>query len=406
MTKNDLYKAAFRYKKSKLWKKLWDNEVFAVYLSNGHIGYVSVMGKNGEYNAIGLYLDNAGFQSYRIIANAGVSDSEFKNHEMLLQQRCLQMALESVQDLLPDEANEVRTYAQENGIRLTGKNAFPHFMKYEPNRYPWKIKTESDMRAIYETLIAASLLAELLTKTDKKSLGIFPIGPESEEVPLFGVSDNEITRIGDSFLPGDLKEEYEYVVAENQLAIAAVKKLPKNGIWESELIRVLDPVQDSPDEVPYYPTMLMVVDNKAHYVLPIPLITHVEEEPQELLQYYAHAWKSLGSCPKEVRCRDERTYALLKDFSEKTGVKISIYNKPMVALDSAEHDMYRHITGGKDDYEIMDRMASVIGDILVMDNDALKQMPEHLMEQLKMMIEQDVFPKDIAHMLRLKLKGI
>ena len=408
MKKDDLYEAAFRYKKSKLWNKLWDNDVFAVHLSNGHIGYISIMGKNGEYNALGLYLDNAGFQSYRIIANAGVSDSEFRNHEMLLQQRCLHMALESAQDLPPEEANEVRAYAKGNGIRLTGKNAFPHFIKYEPNCYPWKIKSESDMSAIYEALIAASLLAEALTKTDKKSLGIFPVGPESEEVPLFCVSGNEISRIGDAFLPGDLVEEYEYVIAENQLAVAAVKKLPKKGIWESELTRMLEPAQDSPDEAPYYPTLLMVVESKSYYILPVPLTAHVEEEPQELLLFYAQAWKELGSCPKELRCRDERTYAILKDFSEKTGVKISIYTKPMRALDAAEDKLYYHFTcdEGGDANAVMDQMASVIGNILVMDKDALKLMPKDLLERLEVLIEQDIFPEEIAHMLRLKLKEI
>ena len=264
------------------------------------------------------------------------------------------------------------------------------------------------MSAIYEALIAASLLAEALTKTDKKSLGIFPVGPESEEVPLFCVSGNEISRIGDAFLPGDLVEEYEYVIAENQLAVAAVKKLPKKGIWESELTRMLEPAQDSPDEAPYYPTLLMVVESKSYYILPVPLTAHVEEEPQELLLFYAQAWKELGSCPKELRCRDERTYAILKDFSEKTGVKISIYTKPMRALDAAEDKLYYHFTcdEGGDANAVMDQMASVIGNILVMDKDALKLMPKDLLERLEVLIEQDIFPEEIAHMLRLKLKEI
>ena len=34
MTRNDLYDVAFRYKKAGLWKKLWDNDVFAVKLKS------------------------------------------------------------------------------------------------------------------------------------------------------------------------------------------------------------------------------------------------------------------------------------------------------------------------------------------------------------------------------------
>lgn len=40
--------------------------------------------------------------------------------------------------------------------------------------------------------------------------------------------------------------------------------------------------------------------------------------------------------PKEIRCRDERTYALLKDFCEKTGIRIGIYKGELPALDEAE----------------------------------------------------------------------
>ena len=39
-----LYSLAFAVRKTKLWKTLYDNELFAVSLSNGEIGYCSVMG--------------------------------------------------------------------------------------------------------------------------------------------------------------------------------------------------------------------------------------------------------------------------------------------------------------------------------------------------------------------------
>ena len=46
MPKDKLYDAAFRYKKAGIWKKLWDNEVFAIKLTCGEIGYMSIMGKS------------------------------------------------------------------------------------------------------------------------------------------------------------------------------------------------------------------------------------------------------------------------------------------------------------------------------------------------------------------------
>lgn len=65
MASDKLYECAFEYKKTKLWKKLWDTEIFAVKFSDGEIGYVSVMGKGGTYTGIAVYVGDDGFQSFR-----------------------------------------------------------------------------------------------------------------------------------------------------------------------------------------------------------------------------------------------------------------------------------------------------------------------------------------------------
>ena len=63
MTRNDLYAAAFRYKRTKLWKKLSESELFAIRLRNGETGYISIMGEYGELCALGLYIGDEGFRS-------------------------------------------------------------------------------------------------------------------------------------------------------------------------------------------------------------------------------------------------------------------------------------------------------------------------------------------------------
>lgn len=122
ITRDKLYEAAFRYKKTKLWKKMWDTDIFAVKLNSGETGYVSIMGRNGEYNALGLYIGKAGFESFRLMANLSrYSGSEFRDRELMLQQKCLQTALQNREDLRPEEVDEARAYAKKNGIRLSGK---------------------------------------------------------------------------------------------------------------------------------------------------------------------------------------------------------------------------------------------------------------------------------------------
>ena len=55
MPTETLYDIALQYKKTKLWKQLCDTELFALKLSNGEIGYCSVMGRAGRtYRACGI----------------------------------------------------------------------------------------------------------------------------------------------------------------------------------------------------------------------------------------------------------------------------------------------------------------------------------------------------------------
>ena len=39
-----MYELAFQYKSTKLWQQLYDDELFAVQLDDGEIGYCSIMG--------------------------------------------------------------------------------------------------------------------------------------------------------------------------------------------------------------------------------------------------------------------------------------------------------------------------------------------------------------------------
>lgn len=45
MKKSDFFKLAFLYRKTKVWKFLWDTEIFAIKLDDGQIGYVSITGR-------------------------------------------------------------------------------------------------------------------------------------------------------------------------------------------------------------------------------------------------------------------------------------------------------------------------------------------------------------------------
>jgi len=60
MVSDELMQAAFQYKKTKLWKKVTDTELFAVRLSDGEIAYVCIMGMAGQHCALAAYVGQVG----------------------------------------------------------------------------------------------------------------------------------------------------------------------------------------------------------------------------------------------------------------------------------------------------------------------------------------------------------
>ena len=404
VTREMLYDAAFRYKKAGLWKKLWDNEIFAVRLSNGQIGYVSIMGRNGEYCALGLYVGEAGAQSYRTIANADFyEESEFRYRECLLQQYSLQVVLGNKDDLLEEELKEARDYGKKHGIRYSGKNAYPQFLKFEPDHYQWKVKKEDDRTALYEAMEAAVLMSDLLSKVHPKELGIFSIGMESTQVPLLEIRDGKLIAAGMAPFPEEKEKTYEAISVHNDIVVAALKKLPKKDTWEAEVVRMLKPVQEDPDDAPYYPLLPLIVNHKTEYLLPVSMVMNAETNTEEFLQEYAEAWKRQKSYPKEIRCRDERTYAMLKDISEKTGVKICIYPGEMEALDEVEDELMGDLLN-EDDGDIAGMMSDIVDYILDMGPEEISAIPSEIMDHLKLLIDSDVLPEDITDEIRKKLR--
>lgn len=68
--KEKLVQSAYQYKATKLRTKLWDEDMFAVKMSDGNIGYITVLGHAGEYNALAMCVGEDGGQSiikYRFI---------------------------------------------------------------------------------------------------------------------------------------------------------------------------------------------------------------------------------------------------------------------------------------------------------------------------------------------------
>ena len=185
MATERMYELAFQYKGIKLWQQLYDDELFAVRLSDGAIGYCCVMGMIGEHNALALYVGEEGYQSYCAIRNADQDRmTDQMMGELLTSQNCLQCSFESKDMLSEEELEEVRQYASSHQKPLRGKNAFPQFTKYRPGRFPWHYDSALDEQRICDALGAAAALKKMLRSYSKEELGLFKLDEEPAKIPM------------------------------------------------------------------------------------------------------------------------------------------------------------------------------------------------------------------------------
>ena len=394
---DSLFEAAFAYKKTRLWNEMWDDEIFAVKFSDGETGYCSVMGAAKDLIALGIYIGAEGFQSYRKLSMAMTMESELKFREYTMCQDCLQLAFENKSELIKEEIEEVRRYTRKHGIRLSGKASYPQFLKYRPYYIPWPIEDEKEQERLREAAEAAIELSRLLKLHTKEEIGFSHFEDDPKTVPMLERRGKEyILKSAD--LPPVVTETYPTPQMVDDFTAAKIKKMRKSGSWECEVTRMPRPAQENEGDVPYFPATVLAADFDTQFIVPVYSTFHYDENPDELLAFFAEAIITYDSCPATVSVRDVRTYALLQEFCESMGIDIRI-DACLPALDDAELSFLDNFSMQEPEdianafFEALDQMGEVE-----------EELPDILVKQLLELAEQEpgILPDKLARKLGLE----
>ena len=162
MIPDRLFDAALAYKQAKLWRKLYDSEIFGVRFADGEVGYCCVMGKIGELTALAVYPGQTGLDSMRRLTDDADGADMLDRWERMHGQDCLMLSLETKDRLLPRDREEVADYCRRKGVALRGPNAYPHFERFRPGRERWYLEDAEDQRRMLDGLEAACEVARAL----------------------------------------------------------------------------------------------------------------------------------------------------------------------------------------------------------------------------------------------------
>lgn len=400
MISDELFARAFAYRKTKLWEKLSDMHVFAVELPMGRIGYISIMGAAREHCALGLYIGEKGFGSLRRLAEAsryGFWRMEFG--EYMIQQECLQCAFVKKDELSKEEREEAKAYAHSHGLRIAGTNAYPQFGKYLPGHIPWHLQTKQEQEDLCCALEAAVGLAGMLEEKDWMELGLDFLNEDTTSVLLLKGSGGKYT-LGTTALPEPKPVEWPRPRCRNDIACATMKKITQAGIWECSLIWFPEPVLDETDEIPQFPMVLIAAEVSEGYILPVSPILNYEEEAETLLQHFMNALLEYHFYPKEIHVlgEDERAYGFFEDFCSRMHIALC-REEFLPAAKEAEIEFCR----GLDEREEEKKLEEMVESLLMLTEDQAAQLPDQIKEQLRNVLENEVFPPEAEALIRQKL---
>lgn len=393
-----LYSLAFAVRKTKLWKALYDNELFAVSLSNGEIGYCSVMGALGEHLALALYAGNQGLDSYRLFQEANhMKMNLLKSREFMLSQVCLQCSFESKEELSSEELDAVRKYAAEHQIALRGANAFPQFMSYQTAHYPWLVSRGIEEELLCEMLEAALEVSARLREEQKNALG-FSEGPAYDRsIPL-------LTPTGEGFqwsiypLPPKQPVTYPMPALRDELLMMRLKKARgSSSTWVCDVVMTPEPFAPEDGSAPVFPYMLLAANCETGLILPTDVVTNYEDEADALVWAVGNRMLEEG-IPKCIRLVDDRTYALLKNIAKTLKIRIERQQENNL-LDALEEDLLDYCDG--QDVDGNDDSANDFFEMFMsLDDDTLLSMPNELWHQLQALDQQGLLTDDVAMKVR------
>ena len=411
MASDRMYDLAFQFKTCKLWQKLADTEMYGVQLTDGEIGYCSVMGMLGEHYALGLYPGQSGFASYCFTLSNTMMIGTPDEVEMFSGQDCLQCSYENRDMLTDGEVEEVRGYCRRREKTPRGRNAFPQFMKYVPGYYPWHLNSALDEERICEALEASIWLSGTLKTHRKEELGLTELQPDTKKIPLLSRNGN---RWGISFIDLPSRERiWPTPHLENEVLTARVKNMKKKAVWECGCFYLPAPVQDEEEDdqtIPYFPLILLNVDRKTGMVLH-PVMGKADV-PEDLVRQQAEGIVEGNICPREIRAGDDRAYALLEDFCRMTGIRL-LRDDSLPAFDEAKESLLRQMDrdgewGDEEDDLAEDELDEedqldldqFVDTLMKMRDEELKTMPRDMVKMLYEMAEWGAVPEALVKRLK------
>lgn len=326
---DEMLEAAFRFRSISLWEKLTDSDVFAFRLSDGEIGYCSVMGNAGEHFSLGFYRGKKGFSTYLKTLSLGREQAfDYDTFDTVVTFDCINCDFVAASFLDGATKKVIRKYANDAGLKISRSNGWPDFTRFQPYKAQYGITNEEDARDITEALRAAIAVNEKMATHKFETLGFdkrgaYPTPKGGKLVPYLIPSADGTYEWSTVKLPALVQDKHTKQKFENDILASMVKALPASGTLQLRIIYVPTPLESKVGEVPYFPAVLLSIEADSEYLYPITCLESFETNPMLILVELANTFRHNAGRPQEIQVEDLKTEALLEDFCRQCDIVLT-----------------------------------------------------------------------------------
>lgn len=332
-----LFDLAIQIKELQPWR--WMEETDVIGIENpetGEIGFISVMGAIGEYDAVALYLGAEGLYGF-------IDLHQDSNPDRVIELAHVQVAFSDRKYLEKEDLKLIK----ELGLKFKGAGAWPMFRSFRAGYLPWLITINE---ACFLTH-ALSQAIHVARRARDEAQPFHPTGRIDQGGYLMRVSrkgpsgliwEDQVWRI-----PPPASEPIRVVV--DVLMLESLKQIPRSK-FEIEIDLTLAPARiGSPGQRPVAAYMLMIADHDSGFIFGFELMSAHDS----LAAMYSRIPNSVAKLlsqaqivPERITVRSDKLHNVLKSLAQRLNIELR-YADELPSIDEAMESMTAWMRTGK-----------------------------------------------------------
>lgn len=321
------------------WNFMEETDVFGFQdPESGALGFVSVMGKLGEFQAISVYRGVEGLYGWWNFEELLQIDANSEEaHDMVFEIPQLQLAFGPPTALEKRDRDIIKA----SGFKFS-KTQQPQFRSYRPGYLPWFLTREEASHLIYALTQTITVASRFFSDAN-----VIPFNQDPEDrdylIRIPRLKDS-IPYWEDSIVTVDAPPTQLLPFSVDDTTLGKLKEFPRSSALEVDVF-ILPARVGRSHERPRLIYALLAVDSASDFILGVELMEArdgVDLMYANVAETLASDWMQHQIVPQEIRVRSARLLNVLGPLASELGITLSSAKK-LPAVNRAKRSMIAHL---------------------------------------------------------------